>query len=71
MALIACGECGKQISDKAIACPGCGCRPKFNKPLGMAMGMLASLLIILAAFYFFHAGQPKVEPPSHLPTADP
>ena len=24
MALISCGECGKQISDKATACPGCG-----------------------------------------------
>lgn len=26
MALIKCNECGKEISDKAIACPGCGCR---------------------------------------------
>lgn len=24
MALIACGECGKQISDKAASCPHCG-----------------------------------------------
>ena len=24
MALIECGECGKQISDKAVSCPGCG-----------------------------------------------
>ena len=24
MALIACGECGKQISDKAVTCPHCG-----------------------------------------------
>lgn len=24
MALIACNECGKQISDKAAACPNCG-----------------------------------------------
>ncbi|MES2973404.1 MAG: zinc ribbon domain-containing protein [Pseudomonadota bacterium] len=24
MALIACGECGKEISDKAAACPHCG-----------------------------------------------
>ena len=23
--LIICPECGKQISDKAAACPGCGC----------------------------------------------
>lgn len=25
MALIKCPECGKQVSDKANACPGCGC----------------------------------------------
>ena len=24
MALIKCGECGKEISDKAASCPGCG-----------------------------------------------
>ena len=24
MALIECGECGRQVSDKALACPGCG-----------------------------------------------
>lgn len=25
MALITCPECGKQVSDKATACPNCGC----------------------------------------------
>lgn len=25
MAMIQCPECGKTISDKAVACPGCGC----------------------------------------------
>lgn len=25
MALIKCPECGREISDKAVACPGCGC----------------------------------------------
>jgi len=24
MALIKCGECGKEVSDKAVSCPGCG-----------------------------------------------
>lgn len=24
MALIKCNECGKQVSDKALSCPGCG-----------------------------------------------
>ena len=25
MAIIKCPECGKEISDKASACPNCGC----------------------------------------------
>ena len=25
MALINCHECGKEISDRAVACPHCGC----------------------------------------------
>lgn len=25
MALIKCPECGREISDKAVSCPGCGC----------------------------------------------
>ena len=25
MALIKCPECGKEFSDKAFACPNCGC----------------------------------------------
>lgn len=28
MALINCGECGKKFSDKAVACPNCGCPTK-------------------------------------------
>lgn len=32
MALIACTECGKEISDKAAACPGCGAPVTATKP---------------------------------------
>jgi len=32
MALMSCPECSKQISDKAAACPNCGC-PAVAKPL--------------------------------------
>jgi uncharacterized membrane protein YhaH (DUF805 family) len=33
MALIQCSECGKSISDKANACPGCGCPAEsFKEP---------------------------------------
>jgi hypothetical protein len=28
MALVACKECGKEMSDQAAACPGCGAPPK-------------------------------------------
>ena len=28
MALIICEDCGKEFSDKASACPNCGCPPK-------------------------------------------
>lgn len=32
MALIKCPECGKEISDKAVSCPNCGCpNSEFNK----------------------------------------
>ena len=31
MALIQCSECGKQISDKAISCPGCGAPRKTER----------------------------------------
>lgn len=30
MALIKCPECGREISDKAISCPGCGCPVEQN-----------------------------------------
>lgn len=32
MALITCTECGKEISDKASACPNCGCPIEHIKP---------------------------------------
>lgn len=32
MALINCSECGKEISNKAVACPNCG-NPMAAKPL--------------------------------------
>ena len=32
MSLIKCSECGKEISDKATACPSCG-NPIYNQPV--------------------------------------
>lgn len=31
MALITCPECGREISDKAVACPGCGCPVNYSE----------------------------------------
>jgi DNA-directed RNA polymerase subunit RPC12/RpoP len=28
MAIIACKECGKEVSDKAAVCPHCGAKPR-------------------------------------------
>ena len=33
MALINCSECGKEISDRAAACPNCGCPVNSNKEI--------------------------------------
>lgn len=50
MALTTCPECGKQISGKALACPGCGYPvqpqpPKRATGLWIGLGCLATLLI--------------------------
>ena len=41
MALIICPECGKQISDKAAACPNCGC-PITNYPRDIKIRCLST-----------------------------
>ncbi|MFM2323575.1 MAG: zinc-ribbon domain, partial [Pseudomonadota bacterium] len=33
MALITCNECGRQISDRASSCPGCGAPVAGNAPV--------------------------------------
>ena len=34
MALIKCGECGREVSDKALTCPGCGAPIAFQRSIG-------------------------------------
>lgn len=41
MALILCYECGKQVSDKASACPNCGC-PIVNYPKDIKVRCLST-----------------------------
>ena len=38
MALIQCPECGKEISDKALTCPSCGCPIKAEEPKAVSEG---------------------------------
>lgn len=43
MALIKCTECGKEISDKALTCPNCGCPCVPSQPVsGKAQRALVS-----------------------------
>jgi len=48
MALIACKECGKEISTEAKACPSCGA--KVVKPAGKGR---AIIFIVLGMMFFF------------------
>ena len=65
MALVACPDCGRQMSDSAPACLGCG-RPMLaagivgqNAPLartvpkGQGLVITGSVIIVLAIFAFF------------------
>lgn len=36
MSLIKCPECGKEISDKAVSCPGCGCPSPYMRTANVA-----------------------------------
>lgn len=44
MALVACRECGKEISTDARACPHCGAKPPYRPSL--AFVLIAGLLIV-------------------------
>lgn len=51
MALINCPECGKQISDKAGACPNCGC-PIANAPTDVKIRALSDGNGVLRSRYY-------------------
>lgn len=46
MALIKCADCGKEVSDSAPTCPGCGkpIKPQRKQTSGCAMGCLAIIV---------------------------
>ncbi|WP_423193346.1 hypothetical protein [Cupriavidus sp. H18C2] len=45
MALVNCGECNREISDKARACPHCGVRRKSNRT-AVLKGVVAAVIVI-------------------------
>lgn len=49
MALIACRECGKQISTEAKACPNCGAGASIQKPKKSGMGTITKVFLGLFA----------------------
>ena len=66
MALIICKECGKQISDKAAACPNCGCpvevsqvssgvqiKPLSKKKIWVAVGIGGIVVLVIAATFLY------------------
>lgn len=52
MALITCNECGRQISDRASSCPGCGAPVAGNAPVQQLIdaGTAKTAVIGLAAW---------------------
>jgi hypothetical protein len=71
MALVACPECGKEVSQEAFACPGCG-KPLRNPLRVVGKGFLKyavvtwALLIVAFFVVFKLLAQPKT-PPRHQP----
>ena len=57
MALVACRECGTEISDQAAACPKCGAPPKLTaksllkKPILIAAVVLGFVVLVSGVFF--------------------
>ena len=54
MALIGCGECGKEISSEAPACPHCGAPNRaYVKPMGLFSKLLIGAFVLTFLFLGF------------------
>ena len=56
MVLIKCKECGREISDEALACPNCG-KPQRDKPPSVSLSRqitVYSISLFLPPFGFWH-----------------
>ncbi len=56
MALVACRECNKEISDKAAACPGCGAKVPKSKAW---LWVLLALPVLFLGFGAMKANTPE------------
>jgi len=67
MALIGCEECGKQVSDRAAACPNCGAPPFLARPPSYSGGVLQAPLNVGDQVAVIVPGQsPGYAPPPTL-----
>jgi uncharacterized OB-fold protein len=67
MALIACEECGRPISQSASTCPHCGARTRYARQLisglvGMLLGVVVLYVLMLTVGQFNGGDSPR--PPS-------
>ena len=54
MALVQCTECGREISDQAIACPQCGYPRRRTAPMTRGIKfLLAALVLMLVGMFAF------------------
>jgi hypothetical protein len=65
MAMINCSECGKEISDKAVACPSCGCpigsaRETLNNPNDKSSDAFREYSLQLSNFWEKQIGKFRV-----------
>lgn len=69
MALISCGECGRQVSDQAAACPNCGAPPSgraqaaaapvvVTYPKSRSAAVLLAMLLGGLGFHKFYLNRP-------------
>ena len=67
MSLVECPECGKSVSSRAVACPGCGC-PIGNDPTleylekRARTGLTLCIILLIVGLLFFGAAllEPKL-----------
>lgn len=73
MALIKCPECGKEISDQAVACPECGFlikkekrKKSGRKVVLIAIAVIVAILVVLGAIVLIQGNTKKQEKISYI-----